>query len=213
MLLRGNLMACEVPPRDWRAGITPGRVAVAVVAGSLAAGAIALDTDQISSLLFTVAALLFATKFGVSVATATEVGHPIGKVFAALQDRDQLITLSRNRLLQTLTEVTYYVTRDRMRAADLAVLAIEDAARQWRGRSTLELDNYLLCHAADLAIKDDLENTSVEDEGSAPLVDRRRDRAIVVLCRRGVSPAEVATWLGCSEEVVAAVERGVATEW
>jgi hypothetical protein len=68
MLLRGNLVACEVPPRDWRAGITPGRVAVAVVAGSLAAGAIALDTDQISSLLFTVAALLFATKFGVSVA-------------------------------------------------------------------------------------------------------------------------------------------------
>jgi hypothetical protein len=215
-------MACDVPPRDWRAGITPGRIGVAVAAGALAAVAIALDTDQVANLLFAAAALLFATKFGIPVGTATELGHPIGKVFAALSDRHELVTLSGKRLLQSLTEVTYYVTGDRMRAADLAALAIEDAANQWRGRLTQELDSYLLCHAADLAITDDLEKTVVEYGESVPLmlrgndraavILRRRDRAIVILRRRGVSAANIATWLGCSEEEVAAVEHK-AREW
>jgi hypothetical protein len=210
MLLGENLMACDVPPRDWRAGITPGRVGVAVVAGTLAAVAIALDTDQMANLLFA-AALLFATKFGIPVTTAMEVGHPIGGVFAALSNREELITLRGKRRLPILTEIAHYVTRDRMRAADLVDLAIVEAAAQWRGRLTQELDNYLLCRAAYLAIIDDLAEKPIEDEGT-DLLARRRDRAIVVLRRRGVPPADIASWLGCSNEEVAAVERAMATE-
>jgi hypothetical protein len=172
MLLRENVMACDVPPRDWRAGITPGRVGAAVVAGTLAAVAIALDTDQIASLLFAAAALLFATKFGIPVATAMAVGHPIGGLFAAMSDREELIILRGKRRLPILTEIAHYVTRDRMRAADLADLAIVDAASQWRGRLTQDLDNYLLCRAAYLAIIDDLAERPIEDEGS-DLLERR----------------------------------------
>jgi hypothetical protein len=204
-------MACEVPPRDWRVGITPGRVGVAVVAGTLTVVAIALDTDQIANLLFAAAALLFATQFGVPVATAMEVGHPIASVFAALYDQEHLVTLRGKRQLPILTEIAYYITRDRMRATDLAELAIVDAY-QWRGRLARELDNYLLCRAAYLAIIDDLANAPIGD-GRSVLPEGRRDRAIVVLRRHGVAPAEVATWLGCSNEEVTAVERWVTAEW
>jgi hypothetical protein len=204
-------MACKVPPHDWRAGITPGRVAAAVVAGGLATVGIALDTDQIAGLLITVAAVLFATQFGIPMASAMAVGHPIGGVFAALSDREQLVTLTGKRLQHSLTEVAHYVTGDRTRATDLAMLAIEDAARHWRGRLTQELDNYLLCHAAHLAILDPPAATPAEEEVQAALAARRH-RAIVALRRRGVAAGDVATWLSCPIEEVAAAERGVAME-
>jgi hypothetical protein len=204
-------MACEVPAHDWRAGVTPGRVGAAVLAGILAAIALILDSDQIAGLLMTLAAVLFATQFGIPIVSAMAVGHPIGGVFAALSDRKQLITLAGERLKHSLTEIAHYVTGDRMRATDLAFLAIEDATRRWRGQLNQELDDYL-CHAAHLAIFDYLTATPGENNLPSALAVRRH-RAIVALRRRGVAPGEVATWLSCPAEEVAAAERGVAMEW
>jgi hypothetical protein len=90
-------MACVVPPRDLRAGVTPGRVGVAVVAGILATVAIALNPDQIAGLLLTVATLLFTTQVGIPITTAMALGYPIGDVYAALSNREELVTLTGKR--------------------------------------------------------------------------------------------------------------------
>ena len=203
------MACCDQPPRDWRAWMTPARVGAVVVAGILAAAAIAVDTDRISNLLFAAAALLFSTPFGIPLVTAMELGHPIGSVIAALLNRKQLITLRGHRLMPVLREIAFYVTRDRERATELAELAITDAAERWRGRIARELDNYMLCRAAYLAVTDEL---SVEGDGTVPLA-RRHHLATVVLRRLGVAPDDAESWLGCLEAPVVVVRYGGPAEW
>jgi hypothetical protein len=129
-------MACDLPAPDRRAGINKRRVGFAVMAGTLAAVAIALDTTQVASLLFLGAGLIFAAGFGIPVATAAEGGPPIGKLVVALFDREHERLTRRaleDRLLDTLTVVTGDVTLHEPRAIRLVGQAVEQAAARWRG--------------------------------------------------------------------------------
>ena len=65
-------MACDVPARDWRGGINKRSVGFMVVAGTLAAVAIALDADQAANLLLLAAGLVLAVGLGIPLSNAAE---------------------------------------------------------------------------------------------------------------------------------------------
>jgi len=203
-------MACDVPQPDWRRGITARRVGSAVGAGALAAVAIVLSTAQVANLLFLGAGLLFAAGFGIPVTTAAEVGdHPVGKLIAALAGRQQMLTSQvRGRLLATVTGVVGDVTLDEVRAARLVEQAIEQTAARWRGPIGSDLDTYLLCCAARLAVSDAWRDPPIGEDDPRVSLARlsRRDRAVWALRRCEVSDAHIAHMLDCSaEEIIAAV--------
>ena len=86
-------MACELPQRNWGAGITALRVGALVVGVAAAAGTIVLGTDQLASqvarLLLAAAWVLLALGFGIPVVTAAEIGDPrLGKLLTVLRDRN-----------------------------------------------------------------------------------------------------------------------------
>lgn len=201
----GDAMACDLPPRDWRTRITA-RVGFAVAAGALVVVAIVLDSDQVASAVLVAAGLVFAAGFGIPVATAVQVGQPIGNLIAALADRQQnLTTRIRQRLLPTLTGVVGDVILDRTRAADLVEQAVTRATARWRGSLGQDFDSYLLCWAVKLALTDAWRDpVTSEDDPRVPLARlSRRDRAIWALRRYGESDANIARMLDCSAEQVA----------
>jgi hypothetical protein len=68
-------MACDVPARDWRGGINKRRVGFTIVAGTWAAVAIVLDTDQAAELLLLAAGLVLAVGLGIPLSNAAEGPH------------------------------------------------------------------------------------------------------------------------------------------
>jgi hypothetical protein len=201
-------MACDVPQLDWRCGITVRRISLAVTAGAVAVIAIVLSTDQAANLLFLISGLLFAGGFGVPVATAAAVGdHPVGKLIATLGSRHQALTAQiQGRLLARLTGVASDVTLDEGRASRLVEQAIEQTAARWRGPIGLDLDMFLLCCAAQLAVSDAWGDPPISESDPRVSLARlsRRDRAIWVLRRYGVSDTQIAHMLDCSTDAVTA---------
>jgi len=205
MVALGDAMGCDLPSRDWRTRIMA-RVGFAVAAGGLVVVAIALGSDQVASAVLVAAGFVFAAGFGIPVATAVQVGQPIGNLVAALADRQQnLTTRIRQRLLATLIGVVGDVILDRTRAADLVEQAVTRAVARWRGSLSQDFDRYLLCWAVKLALTDAWRDPVVpEDDPRVPLLRlSRRDRAIWALRRYGESDAHIARMLDCSAEQVA----------
>jgi len=192
-------MACDLPAPDRRAGIDKRRVGFAVMAGTLAAVGIALDTTQAANLLFLAAGLIFAAGFGIPVATAAEGGPPIGKLVVALFDREHERLTKRaleDRLLDTLTVVTGDVTLHEPRAIRLVGQAVEQAAARWRGPIGPALYNYLLCCAVELAVQDPWDPPIGPDHPQVRLKDLTRpERAILALRRCKVDAADIAKML------------------
>lgn len=201
-------MACDLPARERRAGINKRRVGFAVMAGTVAAAAIALDTDQAASLLFLAAGLLFAAGFGIPVATAAEGGPPIGKIVVALFDRQHEKLTKRaleDRLLHTLTVVTGDVTLHEQRAIRLVGQAVEQAAARWRGPVGPALYNYLLCCAVELAVSDPWQDPPIGNDDPQAWLARlsRPERAILALQRCRVDAADIAKMVGWPVKEVA----------
>jgi hypothetical protein len=109
-------------------------------------------------------------------------------------------------LLATLTGVAGDVTLDEVRAARLVEQAIEHTAAHWRGPIGLDLDTYLLCCAARLAVSDAWRDPPIGEYDPRISLSRltRRDRAVWALRRSELSDAEIARMLACSAEEVAA---------
>jgi hypothetical protein len=204
-------MACDLPQRDWGAGITPWRVGALVVGVAAGVGAIVLDADQLASqvagFLYGVAWFLLAMGFGIPVATAAEIGDPrLGKLLTVLRDRQKQLTEQiETRLQATLTNVVGDVTLDDTRTGRLVAQAVERAAGRWRGSVSLDLDTYLLCCAVRLAVRDTWEDPKLGpgDPRALLLPLSRRVRAICALRRCDVPDADIAYMLDCSVGEVA----------
>jgi uncharacterized oligopeptide transporter (OPT) family protein len=106
-------MACDVPARDWRGGINKRSVGFTVVAGIMAAVAIALDTDQAANLLLLSAGLVLAVGLGIPLVHAAEGAPTIGSVIAAMlgqwRDKPKKAAL-QDEFLDRLSRVTLDVT-------------------------------------------------------------------------------------------------------
>jgi hypothetical protein len=205
MVALEDAMRCDLPSRDWRTGLTA-RAGFAVAAGGLVVVAMVLDSDLVALAVLVAAGVVFAAGFGIPVATAVQVGQPIGNLVAALADRQQNMTIQiRQRLLPTLTGVVGDVTLDRTRATDLVEQAITRVVARWRGSVGEDFDTYLLCWAVKLALTDAwLDPVMSEDDPRVPLLRLSRDgRAIWALRRYGKSDEHIAHMLGCSAEQVA----------
>jgi len=204
-------MACELPQRNWGAGITALRVGALVVGVAAAAGTIVLGTDQLASqvarLLLAAAWVLLALGFGIPVVTAAEIGDPrLGQLLTVLRDRQKQLTGQIERRLQaTLTIVVGDVTLDDTRTSRLVALAVERAAARWRGPVSLDLDTYLLCCAVRLAVHDTWGDPEIPPgDPRAPLLPLPRPvRAICALRRCDVPDADIAHMLDCPVDEVA----------
>ena len=202
-------MACDVPARDWRGGINKRRVGFTVVAGTLAAIAIALDTDQAANLLLLAAGLVLAVGLGIPLSNAAEGIPTIGSVIAAVvglwRDKPNKAAL-QDEFLDRLSRVTLDVTLLEPRAIQLAKEAIGQADA-WVGPIDLHLFNYLLCCAVESAVNDTWQDPPISgDDPRAWLASlSRRQRAILALRQSKMKDAEIAAMLGCSLEEVAAV--------
>jgi hypothetical protein len=202
-------MACDVPARDWRGGINKRRVGFAVVAGTLAAVAIALDTDQAANLLLLAAGLVLAVGLGIPMVNAAEGAPPIGSVIAAVlgqwRDKPKKADL-QDAFLERLSRVTLDVTLFEPRAIQLAKEALGQAGA-WVGPIDLGLFNYLLCCAVESAVNDTWQDPPIsEDDPRAWLASlSRRQRAILALRQSKVDDSEIAAMLDCSLKEVAAV--------
>jgi hypothetical protein len=151
-------MACDVPTRDWRGGISKRRVGFAVVAGTMAAVAIALDPDQAADLLLLAAGLVLAVGFGIPVVNAAEGAPSIGSLVAAVVGQrygKPTVADLQAEFLDGLSRVTLDVTLlEPSRATQLAKEAIGRGAVVWVGPNDQDLFKYLLCRAVQLAMRD-----------------------------------------------------------
>jgi hypothetical protein len=198
----GNAMACDVPPRDRRGGINKRSVAFTVVAGILAAVAIALDTDQAANLLLLAAGLVLAVGLGIPLVNAAEGAPPLGSVIAAAlgQGRDKPKKADlQDEFLDRLSRVTLDVTLFEPRAIQLAKEAIGQASA-WVGPIDLDLFNYLLCCAVESAVSDTWQDPPIgDDDPRARLASlSRRERAILALRQSKVDDSKIAAMLDCS---------------
>lgn len=202
-------MACDVPVHDWRSGISRRRVGSAVVAGTMAAVAIALDTDQAANLLLLAAGLVLAAGFAIPMATAAAGGPPIGNLVAAVFDQGQKSKKQglKEQFLDRITSVTLDVTLLEPRAIQLANGAIDQALDDWRGPRSPELYKYLLCCAVRSALSDAWQDPPIGDDHPLAWLARlpRRQRAIWTLRHARVNATDIADILDCSLEEVAAV--------
>lgn len=202
-------MACDVPARDWRGGINKRRVGFTVVAGTLAAIAIALDTDQAANLLLLAAGLVLAVGLGIPLSNAAEGVPTIGGVIAAVvglwRDKPNKAAL-QDEFLDRLSRVTLDVTLLEPRAIQLAKEAI-GRADAWVGPIDLHLFNYLLCCAVESAVNDTWQDPPISgDDPRAWLASlSRRQRAILALRQSKMKDAEIAAMLDCSLEEVTTV--------
>ena len=202
-------MACDVPERDWRGGINKRSVGFTVVAGTLAAIAIALDTDQAANLLLLAAGLVLAVGLGIPLVNAAEGAPPIGGVIAAAlgQQRGKPKKADlQDEFLDRLSRVTLDVTLFEPRAIQLAKEAIGQAST-WVGPIDLDLFNYLLCCAVESAVSDTWQDPPMSDDDPRAWLASlsRRQRAILALRQSKVDDAMIAAILNCSPADVAAV--------
>jgi hypothetical protein len=202
-------MACDVPARDWRGGISKRRVGFTVIAGTLAAVAIALDTDQAATLLLLVSGLVLAVGLGIPLSNAAEGTPTIGSVIAAglgqWRNKPKKADL-QDEFLDRLSRVTLDVTLFEPRAIQLAKEAIGQTD-VWVGPIDLDLFNYLLCCAVESAVNDTWQDPPISKDDPRALLASlsRRQRAILALRQSKVDDFDIATMLGCSHEEVTAV--------
>jgi hypothetical protein len=202
-------MACDVPAHDRRRGINKRSVGFTVVAGILAAVAIALNTDQAANLLLWAAGLVLAMGLGIPLVNAAEGVPPLGNVIAAAlgrgRDKPKKADL-QDEFLDRLSRVTLDVTLFEPRAIQLAKEAIGQASA-WVGPIDLDFFNYLLCCAVESAVGDTWQDPPIsDDDPRARLASlSRRERAILALRQSKVDDAEIAAMLDCSLAEVAAV--------
>jgi hypothetical protein len=202
-------MACDVPARDRRGGINRRSVGFTVVAGTLAAAAIALDTDQAANLLLLAAGLVLAVGLGIPLVNAAEGAPPIFSVIATAlgqrRDRPKKADL-QDEFLDRLSRVTLDVTLFEPRAIQLANEAIGQAS-VWVGPIDLDFFNYLLCWAVQSAVNDTWQDPPMSDDDPRAWLASlsRRQRAILALRQSNLDDAEIAAMLNCSPAEVAAV--------
>jgi hypothetical protein len=202
-------MACNVPARDWRGGINKRRVGFTIVAGTLAAVAIALDTDQAANLLLLAAGLVMAVGLGIPLSNAAEGAPTIGSVIAAglgqWRNKPKKAAL-QDEFLDRLSRVTLDVTLLEPRAIQLAKEAIGQADA-WVGPIDPHLFTFLLCCAVESAVNDSWQDPPISDDDPRAWLASlsRRQRAILALRQSKMEDSAIAAMLGCPLEEIAAV--------
>jgi hypothetical protein len=206
----GEAMACDVPTRDWRGGISKRRVGFAVAAGTMAAGAIALDTDQAAELLLLAAGLVLAVGFGIPVVNAAEGAPPIGRLAAAVLGQGYgkpTVADLQDAFLDRLYRVIVDVTLLEPRAIQLVREAIGQAGATWVGPVDEDLFKYLLCCVVESAVEDHWGDPEISEGDPRKGLEAlsRPHRAILALRQSKIDDSEIAAMLGCTLKDVAAV--------
>lgn len=196
-------MSCEIPARDWRSALTPGRVAGGALGMACVMSASVVvpgARDQLATVLFIAGGMLLAFVFGLPVASVVETGHPIGRLLTAFGDRSSaMASRIRARLVNTLFDVASDVVLDDARARHLVEQAIEAAASRWRGPIDERLDRFLLCTVVHLGLRDSRSDPVLDPDDPRARLARmdRRARSVAALRRHELSDDIIADLLAC----------------
>lgn len=142
-------MSCEVPPRRWRAALSPARVVLAVIGVVTIVVGMAWGNDEELytapvcvglGLAIVVITVLFP------VIREVECGFPSGvKISAGLRSREEELGAAFTSHRGDLELYAHLLCGDPVLAEDLLEAAWAKTAATWRGPVTPELRLYVLC--------------------------------------------------------------------